>query len=182
MKNEIQQEFGKLNTRRWFLQRCGVGMAGIALNSLFSNNAIGATTQDPLSPRLPHFAPTAKRVIYIFQAGAPSHIDLFDHKPELVKRNGELPPAELLGGGLVAGLLRLPLLPLRALPLLALLRRLPLAHSRPPLAKPRAPLQDVVALLEAAQRRLDPPRVEEPRVACTVARARDRTGVPGGRR
>jgi len=96
MENEIRKELGTLQSRRWFLRNCGVGMAGIALNSLFSNNAIGATTQNPLSPRLPHFAPTAKRVIYIFQAGAPSHIDLFDHKPELVKRNGELPPAELL--------------------------------------------------------------------------------------
>ena len=96
MENEIRKELGTLQSRRWFLRNCGVGMAGIALNSLFSNNAIGAATQNPLSPRLPHFAPTAKRVIYIFQAGAPSHIDLFDHKPELVKRNGELPPAELL--------------------------------------------------------------------------------------
>tara|TARA_B100000900_G_scaffold81101_1_gene65362 strand:- start:4087 stop:5508 length:1422 start_codon:yes stop_codon:yes gene_type:complete len=96
MENEIRKELGTLQSRRWFLRNCGVGMAGIALNSLFSNNTIGANTQNPLSPRLPHFAPTAKRVIYIFQAGAPSHIDLFDHKPELVKRNGELPPAELL--------------------------------------------------------------------------------------
>ena len=96
MENEIRKELGTLQSRRWFLRNCGVGMAGIALNSLFSNKTIGANTQNPLSPRLPHFAPTAKRVIYIFQAGAPSHIDLFDHKPELVKRNGELPPAELL--------------------------------------------------------------------------------------
>ncbi len=46
----------------------------------------------------PHFAPKAKRVIYIFQAGAPSQLELFDPKPELAKRNGQLPPAELLAG------------------------------------------------------------------------------------
>jgi len=73
-------------------------MAGIALNSILSRNAIGAGSNKPLAPKRPHFAPTAKRVVYIFQAGAPSHIDLFDHKPELVKRSGELPPAELLEG------------------------------------------------------------------------------------
>ncbi len=46
----------------------------------------------------PHHPPRAKRVVYIFQAGAPSHLELFDPKPELTKRNGQLPPAELLQG------------------------------------------------------------------------------------
>jgi len=98
MENEIRKELGILQSRRWFLRNCGVGMAGIALNSILSRNAIGAGSNKPLAPKRPHFAPTAKRVVYIFQAGAPSHIDLFDHKPELVKRSGELPPAELLEG------------------------------------------------------------------------------------
>ena len=57
-----------------------------------------SNTANPLAARLPHFAAKAKRVIYIFQAGAPSHLDLFDHKQELIKRDGELPPAELLEG------------------------------------------------------------------------------------
>ena len=96
MKNEIQQEFGKLNTRRWFLQRCGVGMAGLALNSMLMRDGFTAEIPDSLTPRAPHFAPTAKRVIYIFMAGAPSHLDLFDYKPELVKRDGQLPPPSLL--------------------------------------------------------------------------------------
>ena len=51
-----------------------------------------------MAPKLPHFAPKAKRVIYLFQAGAPSHLDLFDYKPQLEKFNGTLPPAELLKG------------------------------------------------------------------------------------
>ena len=49
-------------------------------------------------PKLPHFAPKAKRVIYLFMAGAPSHLELFDNKPELAKCDGKLPPAELLKG------------------------------------------------------------------------------------
>jgi hypothetical protein len=53
---------------------------------------------NPLAVRKPHFAARAKRVIYMFNAGAPSHLELFDHKPELTKRDGQLPPAELLNG------------------------------------------------------------------------------------
>ena len=49
-------------------------------------------------PRQPHFAPKAKRVIFLFMAGAPSHLELFDYKPELAKFDGKLPPAELLKG------------------------------------------------------------------------------------
>lgn len=96
MKNEIQNELAKLNTRRWFLQRCGVGMAGLALNSLFLRDGFAAGSTNPLAPRAPHFTPRAKRVVYIFMAGAPSHLDLLDYKPELAKRHGQLPPASLL--------------------------------------------------------------------------------------
>jgi hypothetical protein len=53
---------------------------------------------DPLAPRAPHFPARAKRVIYLFMAGAPSHLDLFDYKPQLAKFNGTLPPPELLQG------------------------------------------------------------------------------------
>ncbi len=88
-------------TRRWFFQECGVGLGAVALNSLLggtlARSASGAVaTGDPLAPKRPHFAPKAKRVIFLFQAGAPSHLDLFDHKPQLEKFNGTLPPAELL--------------------------------------------------------------------------------------
>lgn len=96
MEKELRKEIATLHSRRWFLQNCGIGMAGLALNSLFTQNGIAAASGNPLAPKAPHFAPTAKRVIYIFQAGAPSHLDLFDYKPELVKRDGELPPPSLL--------------------------------------------------------------------------------------
>ena len=88
-------------SRRWFLQDCGVGLGAIAAGSLLSADtspAMAADGANPLAPRQPHFPGKAKRVIYIFQAGAPSHLELFDNKPELTKRDGQLPPAELLKG------------------------------------------------------------------------------------
>ena len=53
---------------------------------------------DPLAPKQPHFAPRAKNVIFLFMAGAPSHLELFDNKPQLAKFDGTLPPPELLKG------------------------------------------------------------------------------------
>ncbi len=81
-------------TRRWFLKDCGLGLAGIAANTLLAQDGHAAAT--PALRQSPHHAPKAKRVIYLFQAGAPSHLELFDPKPELTKRNGQLPPADLL--------------------------------------------------------------------------------------
>jgi hypothetical protein len=87
----------RLLSRRWFLQDCGVGMAGLALSSLLARDAAAKPgPANPLAVRPPHFAPKAKRVIYMFMAGAPSHLELFDPKPELARRDGQLPPAELL--------------------------------------------------------------------------------------
>jgi uncharacterized protein (DUF1501 family) len=87
-------------TRRWFFQQCGVGLGAIALGQLFRESgwAAPAALENPLAPRKPHFAPKAKRVIFLFMAGAPSHLELFDYKPELAKWNGKLPPADLLKG------------------------------------------------------------------------------------
>src|SRR5947209_4428686 len=78
--------------RRWFLQQCGVGLGAMALGQL-----LGAA-ENPLAPKKPHFAPKAKRVIFLFMAGAPSHLELFDYKPQLAKFDGTLPPADLLKG------------------------------------------------------------------------------------
>jgi len=82
--------------RRWFLQQCGVGLGAVALRSLLAEPAQAAT--DPLAPKQPHFAPKAKNVIFLFMAGAPSHLELFDNKPALRKYDGTLPPPELLKG------------------------------------------------------------------------------------
>ena len=95
---ELRAERARHVSRRWFLRDCTVGLGSIALASLLgpAKSFGAAVLADPLAPRPPHFTPRAKRVIYLFQAGAPSHLDLFDYKPELAKRNGQLPPAELL--------------------------------------------------------------------------------------
>jgi uncharacterized protein (DUF1501 family) len=90
----------KLITRRWFFQQCGVGLGAIALGELFKQNGLAAPvpTNNPLAPKQPHFPGKAKNVIFLFMAGAPSHLELFDYKPELARWNGKLPPAELVKG------------------------------------------------------------------------------------
>ena len=95
---ELRAARARLLSRRWFLQDCGVGIAGLALSSLLARDAQAKAKgpANPLAVRQPHFTPKAKRVIYMFMAGAPSHLELFDHKPELQKRDGQLPPADLL--------------------------------------------------------------------------------------
>lgn len=96
------REHRKRTTRRWFFKECGVGLGAIALNSLFAQSLLGRSSKpmltNPLAPKMPHYAPKAKRVIFLFMAGAPSHLELFDHKPELVKWDGKLPPPDLIKG------------------------------------------------------------------------------------
>ena len=87
----------KLITRRWFFEQCGVGLGAIALGTLFRQQGWAASAIDNLlAAKKPHFEPKAKRVIYLFMAGAPSHLELFDYKPQLTKFNGTLPPADLV--------------------------------------------------------------------------------------
>ena len=85
------QRPGIARTRRWFIEQCRIGLGGIALHSLLADT-------DPLAPKPPHFAPKAKSVIFLFMAGAPSHLELFDDKPALRRFDGTLPPPELLKG------------------------------------------------------------------------------------
>ena len=90
-----------LVSRRWFLEQCGVSLGTMALRDLLGVGAAGAATPagvNPLAARAPHFAPKAKRVIFLFMAGGPSHLEMFDNKPQLAKFDGTLPPAELLKG------------------------------------------------------------------------------------
>ena len=77
--------------RRWFLQQCGVGLGAVALRQMLQ-------ASDPLAPKQPHHKPTAKNVIFLFMGGGPSHLELFDNKPELGKHEGTLPPESLLEG------------------------------------------------------------------------------------
>jgi hypothetical protein len=91
----------RLLARRWFMQQCGVGLGAVALGRLMAEAGYAApvaTADDPLAPREPHFEPKAKRVIFLFMAGAPSHLEMFDNKPALARLDGTLPPPDLLKG------------------------------------------------------------------------------------
>ena len=102
MKNRLGVYTERLNavTRRHFLRQCQVGLGGMALVALSGDRPSAAASVSgnpgPLAPKEPHFAAKAKRVIYLHMAGSPSQLDLFDYKPELVKRNNQLCPEALL--------------------------------------------------------------------------------------
>ena len=87
-----------LLNRRAFFGRAAQGFGGAALGSLLTGRCRGqAATPDGL-PGLPHHAPKARRVIYLLQNGAPSHVDLFDWKPELRRLHGTQIPDDVVGG------------------------------------------------------------------------------------
>src|SRR2546421_4114189 len=87
-------------TRRALLGRSGTGIGPAALAYLLGNESLfGAGGAMPTTlPGLPNFPPKAKRVIYLFQNGAPSHVDLFDYKPKLKEWHGKEIPAEVQMG------------------------------------------------------------------------------------
>ena len=95
-------EFLQVHERREFLKRCAGGIGTVALAHLLDldGRTAGAaeSRRDPLTPRQPHFLPRAKNVIYIFMAGAPSQIDLYDPKPEMKEWHGKSVPGSLLDG------------------------------------------------------------------------------------
>ncbi len=84
-------------TRRHFLRDSFAGVGGMALASLLARD-LGARDDGSLAPRRPHFKARAKNVIYLHMAGSPPHLDLFDYKPELVKRSDQDCPDEFLKG------------------------------------------------------------------------------------
>ncbi len=90
------------NRRQWFNQ-IGVGLGGIALADLLSGEA-AATTVDHGVLGKPHFAPKAKRIIYLFMSGGPSQIDLLDHKPKLNELHGQQLPDSVRGGQRLTGM------------------------------------------------------------------------------
>ena len=77
-----------IRTRREFLMRSCGGLGALALSSMLQ-----AEQADPLAPKKPHHPPTAKSVIFLFMEGGPSHLDLFDPKPELQRLAGQPMPA-----------------------------------------------------------------------------------------
>ncbi|MCC6586091.1 MAG: DUF1501 domain-containing protein [Bryobacterales bacterium] len=94
-------------TRRYFFGRAASGLGVAALGSLLSESGVAATaTPSPAGglPGMPHFAPKAKRVIYLFQSGGPSQLDLFDYKPELSDRFGTELPESVRRGQRLTGM------------------------------------------------------------------------------
>ena len=90
-----------LPTRRHFFGQCGVGLGAVALASLFNEGRASADDDahtNPLAPKKPHFPAKAKRVIFLFMAGGPSQLELFDHKPKLNELNGQPIPDEFIKG------------------------------------------------------------------------------------
>jgi hypothetical protein len=100
-----------LRARRRFLTTGSLGLGAAALGSLLDPRALGAGTAPVSAPRsglpllaAPHFPPRVRRVIYLFQSGAPSQLDLFDHKPLLRTMNGEELPASVRMGQRLTGM------------------------------------------------------------------------------
>ena len=96
--NLYQQQL-QYQTRRHFLTGSGISLGSIALGQMLGGTAVAAQAPvNPLSPKKSHFKGKAKRVIYIHLTGSPPHLDLWDYKPELVKRNNEDCPDEFYKG------------------------------------------------------------------------------------
>ncbi|MDB6061392.1 MAG: hypothetical protein JWM78_1495 [Verrucomicrobiaceae bacterium] len=92
------------NSRRDFLLKAGYGLGGLTLSGLmpgggvFATPVMAAELLDPLAPKQPHFPAKVKSVIWLHQNGAPSTLDLYDYKPDLIKLAGqEIPPSFLKG-------------------------------------------------------------------------------------
>ena len=89
-----------LQTRRHFLRDSSLGLGALALSSLAAGESTAAPEDivNPLALRKPHFAPKARQVIYLHLTGSPPHLDLYDYKPELVKRSGQPCPESFTKG------------------------------------------------------------------------------------
>ncbi|HEY4289635.1 MAG TPA: DUF1501 domain-containing protein [Puia sp.] len=103
MDNPLLQRHLHFNRRR-FLKGLGFGIGGMALGSLLIPDLFSKSEEETATLGLPHFAPKAKRIIYLFQNGAPSQLDLFDYKPLLKKMQGEDLPASIRNGQRLTGM------------------------------------------------------------------------------
>ncbi len=98
---QLQHDRSRHLTRRHFLSQSALSLGALWMGSQLDPLSASVLKKDPASPLLPdlpHFAPKAKRVIYLHMAGAPSQLELFDHKPELAKLDGQDCPKEFLEG------------------------------------------------------------------------------------
>jgi hypothetical protein len=102
MENEILAHSLHIN-RRKFLSKLGIGIGSAALGSLLIPDLFDSK-EEAIMAGLPHFAPKAKRVIYLFQNGAPSQLDLFDYKPKLIEMFGQDLPESIRNGQRLTGM------------------------------------------------------------------------------
>ncbi|MEX2216477.1 MAG: DUF1501 domain-containing protein [Phycisphaeraceae bacterium] len=90
------------SNRRHFFQQCGVGLGSIALASLLQRDVQAADAKPqaahPMSPKSGHFKAKAKNIIFLFMAGGPSQLELFENKPKLKEFDGKVPPKEFMEG------------------------------------------------------------------------------------
>lgn len=105
MEKEIYQ-FGLNISRRRFLSRLSIGVGSAALGSLLIPGLFNRTSEEETGflPGIPHFAPKAKRVIYLFQNGAPSQLESFDYKPTLTRMMGQDLPESVRQGQRLTGM------------------------------------------------------------------------------
>ena len=97
------QPFNSL-TRRAFLSSAGLGFGSIALGSLLQRSAIAASSDSLGLPGFPHHPPKARRVIYLYMSGGPSHLETFDYKPQLDALDGQPMPESFTAGQPIAQL------------------------------------------------------------------------------
>lgn len=97
-------------TRRQFFGTCGFGVGGLALASMLDPHLMAKPADDPTAPRKPHFPAKAEHIIFLHMAGAPSTLDLFDHKPKLKELNGKVCPDSYIRGQQFAFLKGKPIL------------------------------------------------------------------------
>ena len=110
--NDIPPQLARTLSRRQMFQNVGAGIGGMALGSLLEQDGFGkaSASSGVLGSNGLHFPSRAKNVIYVHMVGAPSHLDLFDYKPELQKRNGELCPDYMFKGKQLAFIRKQPTL------------------------------------------------------------------------
>ncbi len=84
-------------TRRYFFEDCAINVGAIGLASLLNEGLFAGVITDPMAPKKPHYAPKAKRVIYLNMSGGPSQLDLFDYKPKLIELHGKPIPKSVVG-------------------------------------------------------------------------------------
>tara|TARA_B100000676_G_scaffold310884_1_gene378856 strand:+ start:659 stop:2074 length:1416 start_codon:yes stop_codon:yes gene_type:complete len=101
---DLSQKYYVNESRREFLKSSGLGIGALGMGSVLNNNLFAAKNAQP------HFRPAAKSIIYLHMVGAPSQLDLFSHKPELSKRNGQKCPDHMFKGKRLAFIRQHPLL------------------------------------------------------------------------